>query len=86
VWLGGEPQESSPPFQGDGPAVAQQVTEAAGDGLHPPHRDAGELHLDQRLRILPPPVAFDDRRLEGLAPQLRVFRLARPTRVSSDRS
>ena len=33
----------------------------------------GEVHLDQRLldRALPPPVALDDRRLEGLPPQLR---------------
>src|SRR6478735_4465811 len=43
------------------------------DVLDPPHRDAGEIHLDQRLldRALPAPVALDDRRLERLAPQLR---------------
>jgi hypothetical protein len=36
-------------------------------------RDAGEVHLDQRLldRALPAPIALDDRRLEGLPPQLR---------------
>ena len=43
------------------------------DVLHAPHRNAGQIHLDQRLldRALPPPVAFDDRSLKGLAPQLR---------------
>jgi hypothetical protein len=42
------------------------------DGLDPPHRHAGQVHLDQRLldRGLAPPVALDDRRLKGRLAQL----------------
>ena len=44
-----------------------------GDVLHPPDRNPGQVHLDQGFldRALPTPVALDDRRLEGLPPQLR---------------
>src|SRR6476620_3370538 len=44
-----------------------------GNVFHAPHRDARQIHLNQRFldRALPPAVALDDRRLEGLAPQLR---------------
>ena len=44
------------------------------DVLDPAHRDPGQIHLDQGLldRALAPPVALDDRRLEGLLPKLRV--------------
>jgi hypothetical protein len=43
------------------------------DVLDPPHRDPGQIHLDQFFldRTLAPPLALDDRRLEGLRPKLR---------------
>src|SRR3954470_927076 len=43
-----------------------------GDVLHPTHRNARQIHLDQRLldRALAAPVPVDDRRLKGLAAQL----------------
>ena len=43
------------------------------DVLDPAHRHPCQIHLDQRLldRALTPPVALDDRRLEGLRPKLR---------------
>ena len=43
-----------------------------GDVLDPAYRDPGQIHLDQSLldRALAPPVALDDRRLEGLRPEL----------------
>ena len=43
-----------------------------GDVLHASHRDARQIHLDQRFldRALPAAVPLDDRGLEGLAPQL----------------
>ena len=58
---------------GDRARAHPRAPERLGDVLDPPHRDAGEVHLDQRLldRALPAPVALDDRRLEGLPPQLR---------------
>src|SRR5262245_2774576 len=42
------------------------------DVLDPADRHAGQIHLDQRLldRALTPPVALDDRCLEGLRPKL----------------
>ena len=42
------------------------------DVLHTPHRNPRQVHLDQRFldRALTPAVAFDDRCLEGLPPQL----------------
>src|SRR5579862_1486974 len=48
-----------------------------GDVFHPPHRNPRQIHLDQRFldRTLPSPVAFDDRRLKGLAPQLRYLEI-----------
>ena len=44
-----------------------------GDVLHPPDRNARQIHLDQRFldRALPPAVALNNGRLKGLAPQLR---------------
>ena len=44
-----------------------------GDIFYPPHRNPRQIHLDQRFldRTLAPAVAFDDRRLKGLATQLR---------------
>src|SRR5215204_5677624 len=44
-----------------------------GDVLDAAHRNARQIHLDQRFldRALPPAVALDDGRLESLAPQLR---------------
>ena len=41
--------------------------------FYPAHRNTRQIHLDQSFldRGLAPPVAFDDRRLEGLAPELR---------------
>src|SRR5215469_1581251 len=44
-----------------------------GDVLDPAHRYPCQTHLDQRLldRALAPPVALDNRRLEGLRPKLR---------------
>ena len=58
---------------GDRARAHPRAPERLGDVLDPPHRDAGEIHLDQRLldRALPATVALDDRRLERLAPQLR---------------
>jgi len=43
------------------------------DVLHPAHRHARQVHLNQRLlhRTLSPPVPLDDLRLERQAPQLR---------------
>jgi len=43
------------------------------DVFDPPYRDAGQIHLDQYFlhRALAPPVALDDRRLEGLRPKVR---------------
>src|SRR6476660_10500319 len=43
-----------------------------GDVLHPTHRNARQVHLDQRLldRALAAAVPVDDRRLKGLAAQL----------------
>src|ERR1700760_2880250 len=42
------------------------------DVLHASHRDARQIHLDQRLlhRALPAPVPLNDRSLKGLASQL----------------
>ena len=43
------------------------------DVLDPANRDPRQIHLDQGLldRALTPPIALDDRRLEGLRPKLR---------------
>ena len=44
-----------------------------GDVFHPPYRNPRQIHFDQRFldRAFPPAVALNDRRLKGLAPQLR---------------
>ena len=60
-----------------------------GDVLHPTHRNARQIHLDQRFldRALPPAIAFDDRRLKGLPTQLRnCERLTSPALVCNVRS
>src|SRR4051812_14472503 len=48
-----------------------------GDVLHPTHRNARQIHLDQRLldRALAAAVPVDDRRLKGLAAQLWNFEI-----------
>ncbi len=48
-----------------------------GDVFHTAHRDARQIHLDQRLfdRGFSAPIALDDRRLEGLPAQLRHLQL-----------
>lgn len=58
---------------GDRARAHSRAPERLGDVLDPAHRDASEIHLDQRLldRALPSPIALDDCRLESLAPQLR---------------
>src|SRR3954468_20053537 len=50
-----------------------RAPEGFGNVLHPPHRNARQIHLDQRLldRTLSSAVTLNDGRLEGLAPQLR---------------
>ena len=49
-----------------------RTPEGLGDVLHTPDRDARQVHLHQSLldRGLPAPVAFYDRRLESLTPEL----------------
>src|SRR5215472_10718974 len=44
-----------------------------GDVLNPPHRDPGQIHLDQSFldRVLAPPVTLNNGRLECLRPKLR---------------
>ena len=50
------------------PLAPQQLT----DVVHAARADAGQIHVDQRLldALLPPPVAFDHRRLEQGALEL----------------
>src|ERR1019366_4130443 len=45
--------------------------------LPPPDRNARQIHLDQRFldRVLAAAIALDDRRLKGLAPQLRTLEI-----------
>ena len=57
-----------------------RAPERFGDSLHSPHRNARQIHLDQHLldRGLASAVAFDDRSLKGLAPQLRYLEIDVP--------
>ena len=55
------------------PGAHPGAPQRLGDVLDSTNRYPGQIHLDQGLlhRTLPPPIALDDRRLEGLHPQLR---------------
>jgi len=61
------------------PRAHPRAPQRLGDVLHPAHRNPGEIHLDQRFldAAFPPLVALDDRRLKGLAPELRHLELHR---------